>query len=159
MNKNLVLGGVGIAIILLVGVGVFLSISNPVDKEMGDTFMEGKDETGSSEVVEDGMVKDGSRYVQYAPEKFEAAKDKKRVYFFHASWCPTCKVVNEEFNSKSSSIPEDVVLFKTDYDTESALKQKFGITYQHTFVQVDENGEEIAKWNGGGLNELVANTR
>lgn len=101
----------------------------------------------------------GSRYSAYSKNAFDAAKGKKRVYFFHATWCPTCKAANEEFMSNPNGIPEDVIVFKTDYDKEAALKKQYGITYQHTFVLVDETGKELKKWNGGGLAELTANTK
>lgn len=52
-----------------------------------------------------------------------------------------------------------MLLFKTDYDTEKALKQKYGITYQHTFVYVDKDGKQIKKWNGGAIDALIANTQ
>lgn len=100
-----------------------------------------------------------SRYTEYSKNAFAAAKGKKRVMFFHASWCPTCKAANGEFSGNPDGIPEDVVLFKTDYDKEAELKKQHGITYQHTFVLVDENGKELKKWNGGGLTELAANTK
>ena len=98
-------------------------------------------------------------YIDYSQENFANAIGKKRVYFFHAKWCPTCKAANEEFLSRASEIPADVVLFKTDYDTERELKKKYTITYQHTFVLVDENGNELKKWNGGSFSELIANTK
>ncbi len=97
-------------------------------------------------------------YTQY-PGNFYSSKSQKRVLFFHASWCPTCKIANAEFESRTSEIPEDVIVFKTDYDSESELKAKYGITYQHTFVLVDSDGNEIKKWNGGGIAELMANTK
>lgn len=99
-----------------------------------------------------------SRYVAYSTQAYDQAVGKKRVFFFHASWCPTCKVANTEFEANTGNIPQDVVLFKTDYDSQSALKQKYNITYQHTFVLVDSQGNELAKWNGGGIDELVQNT-
>jgi len=108
---------------------------------------------------ESTMSKSSSRYLDYTAQAFAGTRDKKRVYFFHATWCPTCKAVNEEFNNNPDSIPEDVILFKTDYDSEKELKKKYGITYQHTFVYVDADGRELKKWNGGGIAELTANTR
>lgn len=99
------------------------------------------------------------RYVTYSSSVFEEAKDKKRVYFFHAVWCPTCKVVNEAFQNQEDKIPEDVVIFKTDYDRYTELKNRFAITYQHTFVQVDAQGNEIAKWNGGDIDRLIQNLK
>jgi thiol-disulfide isomerase/thioredoxin len=99
-----------------------------------------------------------SRYINYSKTLFDQMSDKKRVYFFHAKWCPTCKAANEEFMQNIDKISKDIVLFKTDYDTEKELKTQYGITYQHTFVYVDSQGKEIKKWNGGGVSELISNT-
>lgn len=98
------------------------------------------------------------KYVDYSKSSFDQISDKKRVYFFHAKWCPTCKVANEEFMQNVDKIPSEVSLFKTDYDGEKELKAQYGITYQHTFVYVDSQGKEIKKWNGGGIAELISNT-
>jgi thioredoxin 1 len=100
-----------------------------------------------------------SRYQPYTKVAFDSAAAKKRVYFFHAPWCPTCIPANSAFETNHTSIPEDVVLFKTDYDSSDALKKQYAITYQHTFVLVDEKGNEIEKWNGGALEELITNTQ
>lgn len=105
------------------------------------------------------MQKSSGSYVEFSKQAFEAAKDKKRVYFFHANWCPTCKAANETFTISPNAIPADVVVFKTDYDTQTELKKKYGITYQHTFVQVDPAGNELAKWNGGDLDLLRQNIK
>ena len=101
---------------------------------------------------------ESSRYITYSKSNYDANVSKKRVLFFHAVWCPTCKIANEEFNGNLDKIPEGVVLIKTDYDTETELKKKYNITYQHTFVLVDDEGNEIKKWNGGGIEELINNT-
>lgn len=111
--------------------------------------------TGSTE----NQAQPAGQYIDYSPAAFAAAQGKKRVYFFYAKWCPTCKAANQDLTVNGSMIPADVVLFKTDYDTETELKKKFAITYQHTFVLVDDSGEEIKKWNGGGVEELIAQTQ
>lgn len=103
-----------------------------------------------------GSVTQGtSRYVSYSKTVFDASAEKKRVLYFHATWCPICKVVNDELTEKSDQIPSDVVVFKTDYDSEKELKTKYGVTYQHTFVQVDAEGKKVTAWNGGGIEELT----
>jgi thioredoxin 1 len=99
-----------------------------------------------------------SRYVPYNQENFDRAQGKQRVLYFHAPWCPTCRPADQEFQEQMGAIPPDVVLFKTDYDSSTALKRQYAITYQHTFVLVDEAGKEIKKWNGGGIDELIANS-
>lgn len=104
-------------------------------------------------------LSDSSRYRAYSPSEFEAARNKKRVYFFHAAWCPTCRAAEEEFVANLNKIPSDVVLFKTDYDTQKELKKRYGITYQHTFVSVDADDRLLQKWTGGAIDELIMNTQ
>lgn len=97
-------------------------------------------------------------YELYTQAAFDAAKDQQRVLFFAASWCPNCQAANADINAKLSQIPANLVIFKTDYDKEVALKKKYGITYQHTFVLVDAEGKAVKKWAGGGLKQIVAKT-
>jgi thiol-disulfide isomerase/thioredoxin len=101
----------------------------------------------------------GSRYIVYSQEAFDAARNKKRVLYFHAPWCSTCVPTDKEFSANADKIPEDVVLFKTDYDTSTELKKKYAVPYQHTFVLVDAADREITKWNGGAVAELVEHTK
>jgi hypothetical protein len=55
------------------------------------------------------------------------------------------------------SIPAGITILKTDYDSETELKKKYGVTTQHTLVQVDKDGNLIKKWSGSsGLANLVA---
>lgn len=122
-------------------------------------------EKESDSMMEDNSVDSGDKmmaqgsYIDYSASAYEAAQGKTRVLFFHAKWCPTCKIANEDFNSNLDKIPQNVVLFKVDYDSEKALKEKYSITYQHTFVLVDDNGQAIKKWSGGGTDELISNIK
>jgi len=52
-------------------------------------------------------------------------------------------------------IPANVTILDVDYDEYSDLKQKYGVTTQHTLVQVDAEGNEIAKWVGGNTLDTV----
>jgi thioredoxin 1 len=87
------------------------------------------------------------------------ARRHERVLFFAASWCPTCRSADADINGKLKTIPKDVVIYKTDYDTETALKTKYGITRQHTFVYVNAKADAIKKWSGGGLEDILANVK
>lgn len=109
----------------------------------------------SSETPEVAMHTSGE-YLDYSSETLigELAEGHKVVLFFHAPWCPFCKTADAAFKSKLDQIPSGVVVLKTDYDSNAALKQKYGVTYQHTFVQVDTDGNMITKWNGGDLDNL-----
>ena len=97
-----------------------------------------------------------NRYMPYSPAAFDAARENKRVLYFHADWCSVCRPLDREFSQNAHQIPQDIVLFRTDYDTEKELKATYAITYQHTFVLVDRQGNEVTKWNGGGIAELQA---
>lgn len=104
-----------------------------------------------------------SKYIQYSNSALEDTAQLRRVLFFYASWCPTCRPVDEELSQNASQIPEDVRVIRVNYndpDTDSeekVLAQKYEVTYQHTFVQISSDGTEIAKWNGGGLGQLLEN--
>ena len=102
----------------------------------------------------------GGSYETYSPEKIAWAKDGKVILFFRASWCPTCKAVDVDIRKNLSSLPKNVTILDVNYDTETALKQKYGVTYQHTFVQVDASGGQITKWSGSPtLAALLANVQ
>ena len=103
------------------------------------------------------VTSDAATYVDYTPELVTNAhaEGKRPVIFFHAAWCPTCKALEDELTSGGlEELPSDLVILKTDYDTELDLRKKYGVTIQHTLVQVDEQGNEVAKWVGGGVNTI-----
>jgi thioredoxin 1 len=100
-----------------------------------------------------------SNYTAYSKEAFDKASSQKRVLFFAASWCPSCRAADKNFNENLKKIPENVMVFKTDYDTETALKTKYKITRQHSFVYVDAKGVALKSWAGGGIDELLTMTK
>jgi hypothetical protein len=43
-----------------------------------------------------------------------------------------------------------------DFDTAMELRKLYGVTVQHTFVQIDASGEAITKWSGSTtIDEIV----
>lgn len=175
MNKNI---GIIIGVVALVGIvgGVYASMSNTDDmmmekekmeqQAMQDTkmieeknMMDTKDDMMKNEETDtmdkgDTMMKVGS-YEAYSADKIARAETGDVVVFFHASWCPSCRGLNTSIESNSKSIPEGVTILKADYDTETELKKKYGVTTQHTLVQVDKDGNMIKKWSGGGSLDSV----
>ncbi|OGK33137.1 hypothetical protein A3E10_01040 [Candidatus Roizmanbacteria bacterium RIFCSPHIGHO2_12_FULL_37_23] len=105
------------------------------------------------------------QYVEYSQAELEKASQKRRVLFFYANWCPTCRPADESFNENQANIPEDVVVIRVNYndsDTDQAekdLARKYGIGYQHTFVQIDSEGNQVAIWNGGEFDEMMENLK
>ncbi|MET3141645.1 UNVERIFIED_ORG: thiol-disulfide isomerase/thioredoxin [Arthrobacter sp. UYEF2] len=89
-----------------------------------------------------------------------ASESEKVILFFHATWCSTCKLLASDIEANAASIPAGVKILKVDYDSETALKQKYGVTLQHTLVQVKPDGSQIAKWSlSRDLNALVKEIR
>jgi thiol-disulfide isomerase/thioredoxin len=150
MNKKTVI--IIAAVVLFVG-GVYASMNNKGGVMMDKKAMDEKEvvikknETGMMDKG-DVMAKVGS-YETYGADKIARAETGDVVIFFHASWCPSCRGLNSSIESNIASIPEGVTILKADYDKETELKKKYGVTYQHTLVQVDKDGNMIKKWSGG----------
>ena len=130
----------GIIVLILIGNGIYAFMNN----RGGVTLYE---EVENKDSVVTDKMKAGS-YEAYAPEKLARAETGNVVLFFHASWCPSCRGLNSDIEKNMSAIPEGVSILKTDYDQETELKKKYGVTYQHTLVQVDKDGNMIKKWSG-----------
>jgi len=75
------------------------------------------------------------------------------VLFFNASWCSTCQEAEKNLNA--SGVPEGLTVVKVDYDSNTDLRKKYGVTVQHTFVQVDPDGNQLAKWSGSNTAEAI----
>lgn len=161
MNKKLVIGVV--IILVIIAIVVFAGGEKNMDTAMKDmsseesmmsekdmdTMMDDKDMENK---MDDSMTKDmmvGS-YESYTPEKLARAESGDVVLFFHASWCPSCRGLDADIKKNMSEIPENVSILQVDYDAETELKKKYGVTTQHTLVQVDAQGNMITKWSGGG---------
>ena len=107
-----------------------------------------KKDTGTMTPKTDAMMKIGS-YEAYSSEKIAmASATEDVVLFFRASWCPTCKAVDADIKAHLKEIPVSLTILDVNYDNSTDLKKKYGVTYQHTFVQVDSKGNLIKKWSG-----------
>lgn len=95
-------------------------------------------------------------YEIYTPEKLAAADAGEVVLFFHASWCPTCRAADASITE--TGVPDGLTILKLNYDTETELRKQYGVTVQHTFVQVDSQGNLIKKWTGSQSAAAIAAT-
>ena len=78
------------------------------------------------------------------------------VLFFAADWCPTCRAALNDINANGARL-EEITVVVVDYDKAADLKARYGVTSQHTFVQIDAKGAKLAIWNGGGVDAIVKN--
>lgn len=136
-----------------------------------ETMVLTSDELAMAETDDRGMMKDSEQeimvqkglYQVYGPEVLDGVADKRQVLFFYANWCPTCQPADKSFAENMDKIPMDTAVIRVNYndsDTDAAEKElakKYGVTYQHTFVQIDRDGNEVTKWNGGNIDTLLKN--
>lgn len=189
MKKGLLIG-VAVIVILIAGIGIYSSNNaknnatmmekqkmerNTMEKDQimkdestqkEDSMMKKDEDAMMDKGSDDTMMKDeqmmkSDSYEPYVSTKIAmASASHDVVLFFRASWCPTCKAVDADINAHLKDIPASLTILDVNYDDSTALKQKYGVTYQHTFVQVDAQGNLIKKWSGSPtLSALVAEVK
>ncbi|MGB2791549.1 MAG: thioredoxin family protein, partial [Candidatus Moraniibacteriota bacterium] len=110
-------------------------------------------------------AENAGQYEDYTKSAFDQAVGKRRVLFFYANWCPICRPADSDIRANVAKLPADVAGLRVNYndtDTDSdekALAKEYGVTYQHTFVQIDSDGNVVTKWNGGKMAELLNNIK
>ena len=154
MNQKLIIGIV-VIIIAAGGFGIYSSNNSKTETMEKDTMM--KKDIATTTPKMDAMMSVGS-YEVYSSEKIAlASATHDIVLFFRASWCPTCKAIDEDIKAHLKDIPASLTILDVNYDNSTDLKKKYGVTYQHTFVQVDAQGNIIKKWSGGStLTSLIS---
>ena len=158
-----------IIVVMLVIVGAtFLIPSTSVDNKTQPKVMEQdlpvamEESTNAEENMEAPQME---KYLPFSPEAMQATQNSRRVLFFYANWCPTCSPADASFMQEQAKLPQDVTVLRVNYDDtetyadEKALAEKYQITYQHTFVQIDATGNVVTKWNGGKVDELLVNIK
>lgn len=83
-------------------------------------------------------------YQSYDKDTIAASKADKILLFFHASWCPSCRALDADIVANADSIPSGVEIYKLDYDTETTLKQQYGIVRQHSIIQINADGTAVS---------------
>lgn len=148
MNSKITLGV--IAILLVAGGGYVIATSGKALDTVSESTTTTPTSTPSIGANTNGTTTESSpkpagEFASYDASKLAYADKGDVVLFFSASWCPTCQQANNNFNA--SSAPNGLTVLKLDYDTSTELKKKYGVTTQHTFVQVDARGNLIKKWS------------
>jgi thiol-disulfide isomerase/thioredoxin len=169
-NQNKIF--IAIAIFAVIGVGYSVSTSNTnpttavtntpdttevTVTETNDTVMdEEMTTTGEADMTNDAMMAQGpGEYIAYEPSAVAASNADSIILNFSATWCPSCRALDKDINENLSTIPAGVEIYKVDYDSNVALRQQYGVTTQHTLVEVTADGTMIQKWSGGNTLESV----
>lgn len=85
-----------------------------------------------------------AKYVAYDEAAF-TADTRPKVLFFHASWCPQCRALDQDIQQHITTL-SDVTIYKVDYDKATDLRQRYGVTIQTTFVKTDKDGNKLATY-------------
>lgn len=134
MNK--LFASLGIGLIIIAGIAYLLLTPERVAAPERD-----KSDTTRQQPVQDKQQK--GEYKDFKTSIIAGTKGIK-VLFFHASWCPQCRELENDI--LSSEIPPGLTIFKVDYDTNQDLREKYGVTLQTTLVSVDDKGNLIEKY-------------
>lgn len=145
-SKSLVFVVIAIGLVLVAA--LFVLSVDPASAPMSDQSNSTPKPAQAQPEATQSVSKPG-KYVSFEDYNTNKAahSSQKKVLFFAASWCPTCRQLDSDINSKLSSIPSDVSIIKVNYDDSIALKKQHGVTYQHTLVLVDNEGNQIKKWH------------
>lgn len=154
-----------VIIILILAVFYFNKSSQhntlPAEHLAGDDVMDTMEQEkmvdDSAMMMDDEMAPSVGSYEVYSPEKLALADTGHVVLFFRASWCPTCRGLDKDIRAHLDTIPGNLAILDVNYDDSTELKKKYGVTYQHTLVQVDSSGNLIKKWMGSPtLSDVVS---
>lgn len=171
MNKNVILVVLGVVLVGLIIYGfnknqntqLVVENNQEENNQIAETELNTVNENTDQVDVEtdieinNQLVAQAGTYETYDPSKLALAENGKVVLFFNASWCPYCRTLDKNIKNNLSSIPNNLTILNVDYDNSTELKKKYGVTSQHTLVQVDSSGNLITKWSGGSdIGDIVS---
>lgn len=142
-----------IILVLIITLVVYTLLRKDTDTDQNEdivvpTLLQGEEVIPTPTAYIDSSVGISNGFRDYNVSDVAYARDGNVVLFFAASWCPTCTKLEADIKNNLSSINPNLLILRVDYDSNPELKSKYGITYQHTLVQIDHTGEELSKWYG-----------
>lgn len=145
MKKTYLLAGVLIAAIAGAGYFVYTNNSDSQNNSAG-TDVATSNESATKEADLPAATAElptpsasPGKYIEYSDDALGTTTGTK-LLFFHAPWCPQCRDLDESITT--STIPDNTTIFKVDYDSNQALRQKYGVTIQTTIVKLDQNNNK-----------------
>jgi len=103
-NPVVIIGILIILSVLGIGTFVFSQKSSELQTENVDTNMENNQTPGTQQKTSASPAMAGSatRYIEYTKSAFDGAANKRRVLFFYANWCPTCRPADASFQQNKN---------------------------------------------------------
>ena len=132
---------------IIISALVFVLVTKKADAPAAHNSTEDSAEIQTTDKREKDNLAQTSRSGQYVPydEAKLAASENDNYLFFHAPWCPQCRAIEDSINA-GGEIPEDVTIYKVDFDSNQTLRKQYGVTLQTTFVKVNSQGNLIDKY-------------
>jgi thiol-disulfide isomerase/thioredoxin len=144
MDKKILVFITVITLIIIGGVYFLINDSNGSSNNNEAVEVTNSENLESNpEVVTTSPNSSSGSYVEYE-DNVIADNSGTKLLFFHAPWCPQCRDLESDINE--NGVPEGVTIIKVDYDSNQALRQKYGVTLQTTIVRVDDEGNLVSKF-------------
>jgi len=145
------------------------TIANEQKGEMASDAMQKKPETLNEEPIKENSMETSkdtlkettkkakelaNNYYRFDKAHYEQSLMDGKIIFldFHADWCPICNQEQPEIISAFNELEsDDVVGYQVHYndgntnDDDTEMAKKYGISYQHTKVIIDYNGDVALK--------------
>lgn len=141
MDRRLVLVAIGIVVAIVAAIVAVVVFAPPTAPDAAPTASD-TPTAESTPTVEPAPVASEGAYVEYSDDAIAQAEGRV-LLFFHAPWCPQCRSVESDI--LADGVPAGVTIIKVDYDSRQDLRQRYGVTLQTTFVEVDADGTELQK--------------
>ena len=133
---------IGLVIVAGGALGIyFFTKHKPTDTNQTVIIQQQKTETQQPEAAP--KTNTPGKYIAFS-DSASANTSGTKLLFFHAPWCPQCRALDESINK--GPIPDNVTIFKVDYDSNQELRKKYGVTLQTTIVKIDDQGNLVKKY-------------
>lgn len=156
MNKRILMV-LGLALAIAIGVAAY---NKPQSLQQGALPSNASKPNETSDGTPGKQPQSKGRYSNYSSSALSAKGFSETILFFHAPWCPECRVYDSVL--QGASLPTGTQILKVDYDTSTDLKNRYGVTLQTTFVKVTSKGEKVSMWTAYGkeksLQAVLENT-
>lgn len=144
-----------VVLVVVIAAGIFYGYKKYQANKNSKAVTSSQQQGPVSEPASQATKSRPGEYLLYDPSLLAKASDGKVVLFFNAKWCSTCKQMDKDL--KATKIPDNLTILSVDYDKNLALRKKYKVPFENSYVQVDSSGIIINSWSGSeDLAEIVA---